>query len=188
MNNEANTAEWIEALSTAVAALFAIVGVYLAFKSLKKDLSGQQHQIDALIKFTDALDKQTKALKEQNERYMLDIRPYFISGMALSGYGEYTLKYQNDGGDVAILNSVSIQENEYGIMVQPIRNLPVRIPKNSELEIKLIRGGFEGNWNEVKCKIELKFSDKTEINHYEQIISFDRARVSIGSLESCLKK
>ena len=54
--------DWIESLSTFLAALFALIGLRFAWKSLRKDISDQQIQITALTDFTKALGNQTDAL------------------------------------------------------------------------------------------------------------------------------
>ncbi len=64
MLNEPNWAEILEAIATAVAALGAIISIWIAWKSIKKDIEEQNKNIITLTGVVTTLSKQTEALNE----------------------------------------------------------------------------------------------------------------------------
>ena len=199
-----NDSFWImiEAIATAIAALFAIIGTRIAWRSLKKDVSGQQSQIDALSKQTEAIRDSTKVDSQilskltdhfardaeiselTNEKYKLDIRPYFeFDGSQSDDSGNYVIKFRNAGGDLAVFKEVSII-NSTPYKVVNVKKLDSKeiINKSELIYILLLRNTSTG-WNQIQCKIELKFTDKTEKNSYKQIINFINANISIDRVQ-----
>lgn len=55
---------WLEAMATLFAAVFAFVGLIIAWKSLNKDLKEQQDQIKAIIKLSENISKQVDTLNQ----------------------------------------------------------------------------------------------------------------------------
>src|SRR5205085_11215054 len=58
---------WIEALSTLFAAAFALIGLRIAWRSLNRDIKGQQSQINTLAKFAETIGTQSEALSKSND-------------------------------------------------------------------------------------------------------------------------
>ncbi|MEO8514042.1 MAG: hypothetical protein ABI543_10810 [Ignavibacteria bacterium] len=99
---ESTFTDWLESISTAVAAAAAIYAGYYAHKAYKKQNKDVQDQIDSLKKLADHQSKENelnerRLVIEENNRISL-IKPHLV--VSYSGYEEPFLEFQikNLGG------------------------------------------------------------------------------------------
>lgn len=199
---------WFEGVGAMLGAIFAAIGVYYAYRTFRNDMFAQQSQINDIKSILDSQNLQNEYLKElsiansnmirfmqkkeldgeiiskQNEEmFRLNNKPYFDYANE-TGDAEnngYWIKFRNKGSGEAHFENVDIFEQNPGVRVEKSVHTNTIIHRNGELTIILYRTTFQGGWNELNCRIELKFTDITEKNIYSQIISFVKNKISINS-------
>lgn len=175
MMNNPNWAEQLEAIATAVGAIFALTGIFIAWKALRKDMAQQQEQIDDLIDFAKSIREHTDFRKEVLKD---EIKPHFrkYDNHVYVETGKfYLLKLINDGGDYAYIHSITVLDDLYNLKVKEANYITQRIEKGGELHIEIYK--FTAiEWEMISCDIILIFSDRTKKNHYKQVIKFQTTK------------
>ncbi len=169
--SNSNNALWLEAIGTILAACFAFVGIFIAWKSLRKDITSQQEQINYLVDYAKAVRERTEFEKNA---YKIEVLPHFrlLGCEHIKDQNLYLMRLKNDGGSYSYHEAIRIIKNPYDITFQRPLFQSMRTEVGGEFHIRLHLSERPFN-QEEDTEFEIEFTDETKINMYKQKIIFN---------------
>ena len=179
------TADWFEAISTMVAALFAIIGTIIAWNTYRRDRKEQNTKIDNLAllvtKQDSLIEIQEKILIQQQIERQSDVRPLFAQNhfKPFNGSQGVYVKLQNIGKRAFRVRGIDLKDDENDFELDSTEMSIVESAEIVEILVKKITEVYLGR----PFSFILKYYD-TDNNEYTQKVYWENFRVRIDMQEN----
>lgn len=179
------TPDWIEAIATAIAALFAIVATIIAWVSYQREHKKQQGEIDSLKMLAEKQDSlieiQSKIYLQQKIERQSDIRPIFTQNhfRPYKGSQGVYIKLQNIGKRAFRICGIDLKDDKNNYELDTKERSIVDPGDIVEILIKKITEAYLGE----PFSFILKYYD-SDNNEYTQRVYWENFRVKIDMQEN----